>query len=74
MLGQVALDLVNPFLVPSILLFEVFVVMIEAVVIYFLLERSKLKAFVASFVANLASGILSLFYFFFRGIDWFNVS
>lgn len=65
MLGEVALDLVDPFLVPSIPLFEVCVVMIEAVVIYFLLERSKLKSLVASFVANLASGILSLFYFFF---------
>lgn len=64
-LGKVVLDVVNPFLVPSVLLFEVIVVIIEAAVIYFLLERSVRTALLASFTANLISGILSIFYFLF---------
>lgn len=57
------LDVVNPLLVPSVLLFEAFVVIIEAFIIFFLLERRLGKAFVASLGANLTTGLLSFLYF-----------
>ena len=57
------LDVVNPLLVPSVLLFEALVVIIEAFIIFFLLERRLGKAFVASLAANLITGLLSLLYF-----------
>lgn len=57
------LDVVNPLLVPSVLLFEALVVIIEAVIIFFLLERRLGKAVGASLIANLVTGFLSLLYF-----------
>ena len=57
------LDVVNPLLVPSVLLFEAFVVIIEAFIIFFLLERRLGKTFAASLAANLITGLLSLLYF-----------
>ncbi|MCX6660530.1 MAG: hypothetical protein NTX81_09210 [Candidatus Bathyarchaeota archaeon] len=57
------LDVVNPLLVPSVLLFETLVVIIEAFIIFFLLERRLGKAFVASLAANLTTGLLSFLYF-----------
>ena len=57
------LDVVNPLLVPSVLLFETLVVIIEAFIIFFLLKRRLGKAFVASLAANLTTGLLSFLYF-----------
>jgi len=57
------LDVVNPVLVPSVLLFEALVVIIEAFIIFFLLERRLGKAFVASLAANLTTGLLSFLFF-----------
>lgn len=57
------LDVVNPLLGPSVLLFEALVVIIEAFIIFFLLERRLGKAFVASLAANLTTGLLSFLYF-----------
>jgi len=57
------LDVVNPILVPSVLLFEALVVIIEAFIIFFLLERRLGKAFTASLAANLITGLLSFLYF-----------
>ena len=59
------LDLVDPFLVPSVLILEALVIIIEAVVIFFLMERRAPKALAASFSANLLTGLLSIVYFFF---------
>jgi hypothetical protein len=59
------LDLVDPFLVPGVVVFEAIVVLIEAVVIFFLLERNLGKAFLASFSANLVTGALSVIYLLF---------
>ncbi len=56
------LDLVDPLLVPSVLLFEAAVIVIEAAVLYFMLERTISKAVIASFSANLVTGLLSLVY------------
>ncbi len=56
------LDLVDPLLVPSVLLFEAAVIVIEAAVLYFMLERTTSKAVIASFSANLVTGLLSLVY------------
>ena len=57
------LDVVNPILVPSVLLFEALVVIIEAFIIFFLLERRLGKTFAASLAANLITGLLSFLYF-----------
>jgi hypothetical protein len=59
------LDLVDPFLVPGVVVFEAIVVLIEAVVIFFLLERSLGKALLASLIANLVTGALSVIYLLF---------
>jgi len=59
------LDLVNPILVPSVLLFEGTVVVVEAIVIFLMLERNLGKAFAASFTANLVTGALSAIYILF---------
>lgn len=56
-------DVVNPFLVPSILLLEIVVVLLETAVIYSLLERRVVKALASSACANLVTGLLSIFYF-----------
>ena len=64
-MDKVVLDLVDPLLVPSILFFEALVILIEALVIFFLLERNLSKALAASFVANLLTGLLSLLFFLF---------
>ena len=69
--GNIILDLVGPLIVSSILFFEVVAVMLEAVIIYFLLEREAVKAFVASFSANLITGLLNIIYLF---IFWQDVS
>ena len=62
-LEKLLLDVVNPFLVPSVILFEALVVIIEAVIIFFSLERRIKKAVGASLTANLITGFLSLLYF-----------
>ena len=59
------MDLVNPFLVPSVLILEALVIIVEAVIVFFLMERRAAKAFAASFSANLLTGLLSIVYFFF---------
>lgn len=69
--GNIILDLVGPLIVSSILFFEVVAVMLEAVIIYFLFEREAVKAFVASFSANLVTGLLNIIYLF---VFWQDVS
>ncbi|MCJ7760654.1 hypothetical protein MUP59_05875 [Candidatus Bathyarchaeota archaeon] len=69
--GNIVLDLVGPLIVSSILFFEAVAVMLEAVIMYFLLEREAVKAFVASFSANLITGLLNIIYLF---IFWQDVS
>jgi hypothetical protein len=69
--GNIVLDLVGPLIVSSILFFEAVAVILEAVIIYFLLEREAVKAFVASFSANLITGLLNIIYLF---IFWQDVS
>jgi hypothetical protein len=59
------LDLVDPFLVPGVVVFEGIVVLIEAAVIFFLLERNLGRALLASFSANLVTGALSVIYLLF---------
>lgn len=59
------MDLVDPFMVSSMLFLEAAIVIVETVVIFFLMERKAVKAFVASFCANLITGLLSIVYFFF---------
>ena len=71
MFGNIVLDLVGPLIVSSILFFEAVAVILEAVIIYFLLEREAVKAFVASFSANLVTGLLNIIYLF---IFWQDVS
>lgn len=61
---RIFLDVVDPFLVPSLLIIEASVIIIETIVIFLLIERKIGKAFAASFVANLVTGLLSLFYLF----------
>ena len=62
---KVILDLVNPVNASLVLLLEVIVVIIEAIIIYFLLEKGWAKAFFSSITANFITGILSLFYLLF---------
>ena len=62
---NVILDLVNPINASLILFLEVLVVIIEAIIIYFLLEKRWGKAFISSITANFVTGILSLFYLLF---------
>ncbi len=62
---KVILDLVNPINASLILFLEVLVVIIEAIIIYFLLEKGWGKAFISSITANFVTGILSLFYLLF---------
>jgi hypothetical protein len=69
--GNIILDLVGPLIVSSVLFFEAVAVILEAVIIYFLLERIAVKAFVASFSANLITGLLNIIYLF---IFWQDVS
>jgi len=64
-LENTCLDLVDPLAVISIPLFEIAVIIIEALIIYFLLERKGVKAFTASLSANLITGLLILIYPFF---------
>jgi len=68
---NIVLDLVGPLIVSSILFFEAVAVILEAVIIYFLLEREAVKAFVASFSANLITGLLNIIYLF---VFWQDVS
>lgn len=56
------LDLIDPFMFPSMLLLEAAVVIVEAVVIFFSMDRKAVKAFVASFCANLITAALSVLY------------
>jgi hypothetical protein len=58
-------DLINPVTVSSVFLIEVAVIIIEAVIIFLLLEKAAVKAFVSSLGANLVTGILSVFYLLF---------
>lgn len=62
---KVILDLVNPINASVVLFLEVLVVIIEAIIIYFLLEKGWGKAFISSITANFITGILSLFYLLF---------
>jgi hypothetical protein len=62
---KVLLDLVNPINASLILFLEVLVVIIEAIIIYFLIEKGWGKAFVSSITANFITGILSLLYLLF---------
>ena len=71
MFGNIVSDLVGPLIVSSILFFEAVAVVLEAVIVYFLLEREAVKAFVASFSANLITGLLNIIYLF---IFWQDVS
>lgn len=71
MFDNIVLDLVGPLIVSSILFFEAVAVILEAVIIYFLLEREAVKAFVASFSANLITGLLNIIYLF---VFWQDVS
>jgi hypothetical protein len=59
------LDIVDPFLLPSVWIIEALVIIVEAVVIFFLMERRASKAFAASFTANLLTGLLSIVFLFF---------
>lgn len=59
------LDVVDPFLVPSVWILEALVTIVEAIVVFFLMERRAAKAFAASFTANLLTGLLSTVYLFF---------
>jgi hypothetical protein len=59
------LDIVDPFLLPSVWILEALVIVVEAVVIFFLMERRAPKAFAASFAANLLTGLLSIVFMFF---------
>jgi hypothetical protein len=59
------LDIVDPFLLPSVWILEGLAVIVEAVVIFFLMERRAAKAFAASFTANLLTGLLSILFLFF---------
>ena len=70
-LEKLFLDLVDPLLVPGVVVFEAIVVLIEAVVMFFLLERNLRKALVASFSANLVTGVLSIVYLLF---SWATIS
>jgi len=70
-LEKLFLDLVDPLLVPGVVVFEAIVVLIEAVVMFFLVERNLRKALVASFSANLVTGVLSIVYLLF---SWATIS
>ena len=59
------LDLIDPFTVSPMLLAEALVVIIEAIIIFFLMERHAIRAFASSFCANLITGSLSIVYLFF---------
>ena len=62
LVGSVFLDLVDPLMVPSVLFFELIVVLLESAVIYLLLMRKAVRAFAASFSANLVTSLLSVLY------------
>ena len=49
--------------------FEIVAVILEAVIIYFLLVKEAVKAIVASFTANLVTGLLNIVYLIFFWID-----
>ncbi|MEM4246693.1 MAG: hypothetical protein QW390_05305 [Candidatus Bathyarchaeia archaeon] len=56
------LDLVDPTAASYMLFIEAIVVIIEAAVIYSLLERALAKAFISSVCANFVTALLSFFY------------
>ena len=49
-------------MVPSVVFLELIVVLLESAVIYLLLMRKAVRAFAASFSANLVTSLLSVFY------------
>ncbi|MEM2922596.1 MAG: hypothetical protein QXF26_09820 [Candidatus Bathyarchaeia archaeon] len=59
------LDLVDPTAASYMLFIEAIVVIIEAAVIYSLLERALAKAFISSICANFVTALLSFFYLIF---------
>jgi len=59
------LDIVDPWLLPSVWIIEALAIIVEAVVIFFLMERRAPKALAASFAANLLTGLLSIVFLFF---------
>jgi len=63
--GSILIDLVGPMIVSYLLVFEFLAVILEAAVIYLLLEKRAAKAFVSSFSANLVTGLLNVVYLFF---------
>ena len=65
MFGSILIDLVGPMIVSYLLVFEFLAVILEAAVIYLLLEKRAAKAFVSSFSANLVTGLLNVVYLFF---------
>jgi|YelNatPaOPRAMG01_1025707.scaffolds.fasta_scaffold12567_7 hypothetical protein len=59
------LDIIVPTTTWYMIFLELIVIVIEAVFIYFLLERVAAKAFLSSFCANFITGILSIIYLIF---------
>jgi len=68
--GSILIDLVGPMIVSYLLVFEFLAVILEAAVIYLLLEKRAAKAFVSSFSANLVTGLLNIVYLFIFWIDF----
>jgi hypothetical protein len=68
--GSILIDLVGPMIVSYLLVFEFLAVILEAAVIYLLLEKRVAKAFVSSFSANLVTGLLNVVYLFIFWIDF----
>ncbi|MEM2902491.1 MAG: hypothetical protein QXO32_07180 [Candidatus Bathyarchaeia archaeon] len=62
---KVFLDLIVPTTTWYTIFLELIVIIIEAVFIYFLLEKALTKAFLSSFTANFITGILSAIYLIF---------
>jgi hypothetical protein len=67
--GNIVLDVIGPLSAPPMIYFEIVAVILEAVIIYFLLVKEAVKAFVASFTANLVTGLLNIVYLIFFWID-----
>jgi hypothetical protein len=71
MFGNILVDLVGPMIASYLLIFEFLAVLLEAAIIYLLLEKKATKAFISSFSVNLVTGLLNVVYFF---IFWIDVS
>ena len=71
MFGSILVDLVGPMIASYLLIFEFLAVLLEAAIIYLLLEKKATKAFISSFSVNLVTGLLNIVYFF---VFWIDVS